>query len=314
MRQLKCEVCGSTDLVKQNGLYVCQSCGMKYSLEEVRKLTVEGTVKVDNTDRVNNLYTSARKARDINDLERAANFYDMILQEEPDSWEANFYSVYCSAASCKIAQIKSSSKLIANNFPIVLGLIHKSVPDNKQASIVDEVVTRINNLYINMGETSYNFYLPYEDLISCAADLSECAADVMSCGDAVAAEFAGSKQIAKKAIPLYETAMGTCKTALDLRPSTLDPYTITGSDRAKFDRLNNQCNEKRLKLNGTNSTKTDNANTSNTSYSYESDNDEMQDLPTSESSAWGEAGIGCLAFFGIVAFVVIMFRSCVAMI
>lgn len=34
MKQLTCEMCGGTDLMKQDGAFVCQNCGMKYSLEE----------------------------------------------------------------------------------------------------------------------------------------------------------------------------------------------------------------------------------------------------------------------------------------
>ena len=34
MKQLTCEMCGSTDLIKQEGVFVCQTCGTKYSVEE----------------------------------------------------------------------------------------------------------------------------------------------------------------------------------------------------------------------------------------------------------------------------------------
>lgn len=55
MKAIKCELCGSGDLIKENGVFVCQHCGTKYSLEEARKLLVEisgsvdvqGTVKID---------------------------------------------------------------------------------------------------------------------------------------------------------------------------------------------------------------------------------------------------------------------------
>ena len=33
MKQLTCEMCGSTDMAKQDGFFVCQTCGMKYSAE-----------------------------------------------------------------------------------------------------------------------------------------------------------------------------------------------------------------------------------------------------------------------------------------
>ena len=47
MKQLTCEMCGSTDLMKQDGVFVCQSCGTKYSVEEAKKMMIEGTVTVN---------------------------------------------------------------------------------------------------------------------------------------------------------------------------------------------------------------------------------------------------------------------------
>lgn len=49
MKQLTCEMCGGTDLIKQDGVFVCQSCGCKYSIEEAKKMMVEGTVEVAGT-------------------------------------------------------------------------------------------------------------------------------------------------------------------------------------------------------------------------------------------------------------------------
>lgn len=44
MRKLKCELCGSIDIVKTaNNLFECQHCGCKYTLEQARFL-IEGTV------------------------------------------------------------------------------------------------------------------------------------------------------------------------------------------------------------------------------------------------------------------------------
>lgn len=40
MKLLKCEMCGGTELVKQDGLFVCQQCGCKYSVEEARKKSI----------------------------------------------------------------------------------------------------------------------------------------------------------------------------------------------------------------------------------------------------------------------------------
>lgn len=59
MKRLTCEMCGSTDLVKQDGVFVCQSCGCKYSSEEAKKMMIEGTVEVTGTVKVDNSATIA---------------------------------------------------------------------------------------------------------------------------------------------------------------------------------------------------------------------------------------------------------------
>ena len=93
MKQLTCEMCGSTDLMKQDGVFVCQSCGTKYSVEEAKKMMVEGTVdvtgstvKVDTSGELANLYQIARRAKDDNNGENAAKYYDMVFISKP--WNA----------------------------------------------------------------------------------------------------------------------------------------------------------------------------------------------------------------------------------
>ena len=40
MKKLQCEICGGS-LMMQDGIAVCESCGMKFSKEEVKKMVVE---------------------------------------------------------------------------------------------------------------------------------------------------------------------------------------------------------------------------------------------------------------------------------
>lgn len=85
MKPLTCEMCGSTNLLKQDGVFVCQSCGTKYSVEEAKKMmvegtvAVEGTVKIDTSSELKNLYEIARRAKDMENAENAEKYYDMIL-------------------------------------------------------------------------------------------------------------------------------------------------------------------------------------------------------------------------------------------
>lgn len=44
MKRLICEVCGSTDIKKEDSVYICESCGCKYSIEDVKKLLVDDKI------------------------------------------------------------------------------------------------------------------------------------------------------------------------------------------------------------------------------------------------------------------------------
>ena len=61
MKQLICEMCGSADLIKQDGVFVCQTCGCKYSVEEARKMMIEGTVSIDGVVKTKNDDSSFQK-------------------------------------------------------------------------------------------------------------------------------------------------------------------------------------------------------------------------------------------------------------
>ena len=96
MKQLTCEMCGSTDLVKQDGVFVCQVCGCKYSIEEARKMMVEGTVevagtvKVDNTGLIDSYLQMAENALDSGNNAEAENYANKIIEIDPKSYRAWF--------------------------------------------------------------------------------------------------------------------------------------------------------------------------------------------------------------------------------
>lgn len=100
MKTLKCEMCGSVDLVKQDGLFVCQYCGTKYSVEEAKKMMIEGTVEVqgtvtvDNSAAVEKYLINARRAKSKEDWEETEKYYNLVKQNEPTNLEAIFYSAY----------------------------------------------------------------------------------------------------------------------------------------------------------------------------------------------------------------------------
>ena len=166
MKALTCEMCGSTNLLKQDGVFVCQSCGTKYSVEEAKKMMVEGTVdvkgtvKVDTSDELKNLYEIARRAKDNDNSENATKYYDMILVKDPSSWEANFYVVYFKAKSCKIAEIWNEANNITNCVGSVLELVKDNMVDiEEQEKVLVEIHERISdigNMLFNGAKNHYD--------------------------------------------------------------------------------------------------------------------------------------------------------------
>ena len=155
-RPLACEMCGGTDLVKRDGVFVCQSCGTKYSLEEARKLMVSGTVnvagtvKVDMGDRLRNLYQIARRAKAENNSENAAKYYDLILQEDPDSWEASFFLVYFKAMGGSLAEMIQASKSISNCLDNVFALMRRRCSPEEALANAREVADCIEEYFARM--------------------------------------------------------------------------------------------------------------------------------------------------------------------
>ena len=94
MKQLTCEMCGGTDLVKDGGVFVCQTCGCKYSVEEAKKMMVEGvvqvegTVKVDDSSKISNFLKMARHAHEANNEKEAESYCNKIIEIDAQNAEA----------------------------------------------------------------------------------------------------------------------------------------------------------------------------------------------------------------------------------
>lgn len=146
MKQLTCEMCGSTELIKQDGVFVCQTCGCKYSVEEARKMMVEGTVRVDNSEKIAKYYQLARTAKEEDDSETAAKYYGLIREEEPESWEAKFYSIYYEAMERKVKEAYSMCVKLEKIAPSILTSIKNNEPKDKQVEYVLEVASKMNDI------------------------------------------------------------------------------------------------------------------------------------------------------------------------
>ena len=160
MKQLTCEMCGSTELVKEGGFFVCQTCGTKYSVEEAKKMMIEGTVdvqgtvKVDNSAFVEKYLNNARRAKQKEDWDETEKYYNMVEQNDPTNIEAIFYSAYGKA---------KKSLVDANIFQreATFKVLHKCVSvidDNFSIEKEEEdraIISQISEDILSMAGSSY---------------------------------------------------------------------------------------------------------------------------------------------------------------
>ena len=144
-KQNHCNSCGG-DLEKDGNVYICKQCGEVFKNEytaehgniEVHKKVKKTAVNFseEKTERLNNLYTIARRAKDNDDAGQAEKYYDMILAEDPNSWEAVYYTTYFNVAQCVIGQISSAAVKLENCLKSVFDLIDEYAQD-ESAAITD---------------------------------------------------------------------------------------------------------------------------------------------------------------------------------
>ena len=149
MKRLTCEMCGSTDLVKQDGMFVCQSCGTKYSLEEARKMMIEGTVTIDTSKEEQNLIQvleTAVKTKNYNELNATAT---KLVEKNANLWQGYFHKALGAGYSTRGNDNKFGESIIYFDKALEL-----AKDDNEaKASIVNGAMDLINNtmdLYHNL--------------------------------------------------------------------------------------------------------------------------------------------------------------------
>ncbi len=148
MKAIVCEMCGSNEIVKQDGMYVCQHCNTKYSVEEAKKLMVT----IDNSSKIDNLLTVAKNAQKDGNYKQAGKYYDLVLQEDPNNWEAAFYSIYDVAIQGRLIELESATYSILNVIPRTLELIKsndgKRIDDKQKALLMQQADVLIVELEI----------------------------------------------------------------------------------------------------------------------------------------------------------------------
>lgn len=140
MKVIKCEMCSSSDVIKNGDYFVCQSCGTKYTVEAAKKLMIEGTVdiqgtvKVDQGDTIKNYLEMAKIAVESEDASSAEKYTTKILELDPNNCQAWIYKAKMIGWDSSIANDKTKAAIVAAQKAISLA------PDADKSKIADELM------------------------------------------------------------------------------------------------------------------------------------------------------------------------------
>lgn len=150
MKKLQCELCGGTLLMDDNGDFAsCESCGMKYKRDTIKKMIVEygGPVQVESIANIHNLLARAREFEESGEVKKAIDYYNRVLDLDMNNSEAKLrYDTLSKPVNIgdlvqvKVIGIKDFGAFVQlpNGCD---GLIHISRLDNNRVECVEDAVS-----------------------------------------------------------------------------------------------------------------------------------------------------------------------------
>ena len=147
MKAIKCELCGSNQLKKVDGEYICQYCGTKYTLEEARKLMVEieGTVKIDTSTQKNNYEKLAQRAYEDKLYEQAYEYYSKLLEIDCDNYMYIYKRGICAAWKSSLADFKIDEAVKACKSALKV-IKEENIKVNDKERLCNNMAAEINNV------------------------------------------------------------------------------------------------------------------------------------------------------------------------
>lgn len=164
MKQMVCEMCGGTDLVKENGVFVCQSCGTKYSVEEARKMLTDSDevvkVKVDDTEKIGNYISMAKSALDNANNTEAEQYCNKILETDPTNYEAWLLKGQAAGWQSTLARLRIDEAISCIEKAI------KYVPFDKLEEVAEEAQNVLQSLLYAVGSLKLDSLVNYPSIDS----------------------------------------------------------------------------------------------------------------------------------------------------
>ena len=155
MKKLICEMCGGNELVKEDGLFVCQSCGSRYSVEEAKKMMIEGnvdvsgsTVKVDKTESIGNYLIMAENAYEADNKQEAETYCNKIIEIEPTNYQAWLLKGRAAGWQSSIANLRIEEAVHCFSNAI------ENAPEDKLEEVKKTAVDEVSNLTMALMKMS----------------------------------------------------------------------------------------------------------------------------------------------------------------
>ena len=159
---VKCPSCGADiQLDDSREFGFCNYCGAKVVQD---KVVVEhrGTVKVDETEKLDNLFVLARRARDSGDDAEAASYYRQILQKQPGDWEAFFYANLVENASFTNAQAGDVATKLGRTMPAAYDMAIANCDPDEGLKRIQTMTKKIADRFAGIASTGATLLRKYE--------------------------------------------------------------------------------------------------------------------------------------------------------
>lgn len=118
-----------------------------------------------NSDEMENLYQLARQARDNDDNENAHEYYSMIAEKDPTSWEALLYIVYYTMLKSPNSEIESAGEKIIEYSSAIFDTIKNHVENrDEQIVAVKEAAYRFQSLSSDFFHRGGNMIVSERDM------------------------------------------------------------------------------------------------------------------------------------------------------
>ncbi|MCR5483960.1 MAG: hypothetical protein K6F09_00030, partial [Clostridiales bacterium] len=93
---------------------------------------------VNNSPKIQNWLTSARRSRATGFNDQAAQYYDLVLTEDPNNWEATFFSKYCRAMGSRVLVLKDKAQALTTAAVLSVTLA-SSLPKDEFRNAVKQI-------------------------------------------------------------------------------------------------------------------------------------------------------------------------------